>query len=74
MEGCSKFINSLYGNALSILYSVVGHLMILWLNKENCLRAFWVPAILCGLNLGLYGYLKICQENMNKHQPPHKNR
>jgi hypothetical protein len=54
----SLFINSLYGNGLSILYSVVGYLIILWIDKGIYWRAVIVPLILILFNLALWGYLK----------------
>jgi hypothetical protein len=58
-EGRCLFMNSLYGNGLSILYSVVGYLIIIWLGKENYWLAFWVAIILILCTQALSDYLEI---------------
>jgi hypothetical protein len=65
-RGRSLFMNSLYGNALSILYSVVGYLIILWLNKGDIKSAVMVAVILSGFNVILWIGLKIYQKCMSE--------
>jgi hypothetical protein len=68
-KGRTLFMNSLYGNALSILYSVVGYLIILWLDKCDIKRAVIVALILSGFNVALWMGLKIYQNRMSRKQP-----
>ena len=65
-HGRSLFMVSLCGNALSILYAVVGYLIILWLNKGDMLRAGIVAGTLIVFNLSLWVRLKVYQK---KHCP-----
>lgn len=58
-KGRSLFVNSLTGNAMSILYAIAGYLIIIWLNKRDIQRAAIVAVILCLFNLILWQWLKV---------------
>ena len=55
--GRALFINSLYGNALSILYSVVGFQSIAWFDKGYFERMSFAMIGLIVFNLAIWKYL-----------------
>lgn len=59
------FMNALYGNALSILYSVVGYLIILCLSKEDIKRAVYVASVLIIFNAFLWLRLSIYKKKVS---------
>jgi hypothetical protein len=51
------FINSLYGNALSILYAVVGFQSIIWFDKAEYERMWFATVVLIVFNMLIWLYL-----------------
>jgi len=52
------FLNSLTGNGLSILYAVVGYMIIVWMKSKDWAHAIVVPVLLILGNISLLLYLK----------------